>query len=520
MLLNDVMFVFGLLCTVEASRILVVYPFPIRSLDILGQGFVRHLLNAGHEVTYVTCYPKKSDNNTNLRQVDISSNLVDMSDEGFNISNVMRNKIDVYDVKMYQDFSFFFAIVTFNNTNVQKLLEDTNQSFDAVLVDYDETEIYAGLASLYGCPMIWATSLGPHWQALRLVDEPSNPAYTADYLSSNLVPFTFYQRLEELWARIKWIWWKRTSTMPKERDTFENIFKPLFEKRGRTLPNYDEMIYNSSLVFSNSHNVFGDVPSLPQNLKLIGGYHIEHPPKPLPQDLQSLMNSAKHGVIYFSMGSTWNSKDFPKSMIEGLLRVFGKLKQTVIWKFEDDLPNVPANVKILKWAPQPSILAHPNCLLFITHGGQLSSTESIHYGVPIIGIPIFFDQFVNINKAVAKGYAIKVPLNYELPNNLGVAIQTIIFNPKYRKLAKDLSSIYHNRPLPPGKEAVYWVEHVIKTGGALHLRSPSLTVSFYQKYYLDLAAAIIALIFAVCKMVKWLLPNKKGSSTVIKEKRN
>lgn len=36
--------------------------------------------------------------------------------------------------------------------------------------------------------------------------------------------------------------------------------------------------------------------------------------------------------------------------------MFGNLKVTVIWKYEEDLKNVPKNVHILKWAPQTSIL--------------------------------------------------------------------------------------------------------------------------------------------------------------------
>jgi hypothetical protein len=35
------------------------------------------------------------------------------------------------------------------------------------------------------------------------------------------------------------------------------------------------------------------------------------------------------------------------------------------------------------------------------------------------------------------------------------------------------------------------VEHVVKTGGAPHLRSPALLVPFYQKYCLDLAALLL-----------------------------
>lgn len=68
------------------------------------------------------------------------------------------------------------------------------------------------------------------------------------------------------------------------------------------------------------------------------------------------MDNSKHGVIYFSMGSNLLSKDMSTGMKESLVNMFGKLKQDVIWKFEDGMENVPSNVHLMKWAPQTSIL--------------------------------------------------------------------------------------------------------------------------------------------------------------------
>lgn len=68
------------------------------------------------------------------------------------------------------------------------------------------------------------------------------------------------------------------------------------------------------------------------------------------------MDEAKHGVIYFSMGSNAKSKDFPDVLKQNFLKVLGDVNQTVIWKFEEDLPYRPNNVHIMQWAPQTSIL--------------------------------------------------------------------------------------------------------------------------------------------------------------------
>lgn len=64
------------------------------------------------------------------------------------------------------------------------------------------------------------------------------------------------------------------------------------------------------------------------------------------------------------------SSKFPKEKIDAFLNAFSKLKQRVIWKFEDESYEVPTNVLVRKWLPQSDILGHPNCILFIGHGGE------------------------------------------------------------------------------------------------------------------------------------------------------
>ncbi len=73
-----------------------------------------------------------------------------------------------------------------------------------------------------------------------------------------------------------------------------------------------------------------------------------------------------------------------KETIDMFLKVFGSLKQKVIWKFEADLPNKPANLKLVKWLPQMDVLGHKNTKMFITHAGQSSVQETLCYGVPTV----------------------------------------------------------------------------------------------------------------------------------------
>ncbi|XP_063832426.1 UDP-glucosyltransferase 2-like [Ostrinia nubilalis] len=505
----------------QAYKVLLCFPFPVRSMNSLGDGYARHLIDAGHEVTFITAFPKKQ-NIPNLREIDVSDNYEIIANENFNnISFILENILDLSsDVEFLQRLTLDIALKTLENKDVKALMGNPKETFDVFIADLLETELYAGFAALYNCPLIWAYSMGAHWVAMRLIDDPTNPAYSSDYFTTPIAPFSFTDRFRVLWENVKWRYAKTFITQPKEEAAYISIFGPELKKRGMIMPDYDDLIYNASLVLSNDHHASGNTPKTPQNWKFVGGFHIEAPVKPLPENLKTIMDNAVHGVIYFSMGSVWNSELIPKQITDGLLETFGELKATVIWKYEGKLPNLPKNVHIVKWAPQQSILAHPNCKLFITHGGLLSSTEALHFGVPIIGVPISYDQFLNIEKAVTRGYALQVALSYNLPEELRSAINVVFDNPKYRDQVKKLSKIYHDRPIAPGKELVHWIEHVIRTQGAPHLRSPANLVPFYQKAYLDILMIAIAVVALVIYLKNLMFGESNKRQSKKKYKRN
>lgn len=134
----------------------------------------------------------------------------------------------------------------------------------------------------------------------------------------------------------------------------------------------------------------------------IGGFHVKNETKPLPNDIKSFIESAEHGVIYFSLGGNLKPSKISEEKKRAIQAALTNLKQKVIWKWDDDLVNVDSKkFMVRKWFPQDDILAHDNVKLFVTHGGLLSCTESILRGKPIVGIPIFGDQMVSDVSEVA-----------------------------------------------------------------------------------------------------------------------
>lgn len=80
------------------------------------------------------------------------------------------------------------------------------------------------------------------------------------------------------------------------------------------------------------------------------------------------------------------------------------MPQKVIWKHKGDSPSTLGNnTLIVNWMPQKDLLGHPQTKVFVAHGGTNGVQEAIYYGVPVLGIPLFFDQYDNLLRLQERG---------------------------------------------------------------------------------------------------------------------
>ncbi|CAG5010942.1 unnamed protein product [Parnassius apollo] len=486
--------------TCKGSNVLVVFPVTSRSHSNLGDSIVNILLDAGHQVNYVTPFPLKT-NHTRLICTDISSVLKESPDTARpNLEHLSQPKGSHFVLPMGK----LFASQALRHPAVQTLLNDTSKTFDVIIADWLYSGLHAPLAAVYGCPLIWYSSSDINWQSLRMVHEASSPAYSVDAQTRRVptLPFTIGEKAHQLMLQVYLSAWIYYFTNYVDEPAYREIYAGPLQLRGKTLPEYESLVYNASLLLINSHPPLGQNIPLPRNAKYVGGHHISLTRKPLPKDLKKLLDESKKGVIYFGLGSIIQGKDLPENVKRELIEFFGQLEQTVLWKIEEQLADLPQNVHILDWAPQDSILEHPNTVLFITHGGLLSVTEATHHGVPIIGIPIFGDQFVNVDLATRSGCGIRVDFNNELPSKIRKAVNEILSNQSYSINAKHASSLFRRRPASPQKELLHWIELVADTRGAAFLRSPAVDISTWKKLNLDILLVIVLLVWFLLKVMK------------------
>lgn len=129
----------------------------------------------------------------------------------------------------------------------------------------------------------------------------------------------------------------------------------------------------------------------------VGGLQISTRSNGLPSDLEELYAKAQLGVVYFSLGTNIQSEQLGEQRLNAIIEAFRALPEyTFLWKINvtgtDVEQRLPGNVYVRQWLPQNDILAHKKTLLFISHGGGLSTQETTWFGVPMLGVPVFLDQ--------------------------------------------------------------------------------------------------------------------------------
>ncbi|KAI7813777.1 putative UDP-glucuronosyltransferase 2B20-like [Triplophysa rosa] len=214
-------------------------------------------------------------------------------------------------------------------------------------------------------------------------------------------------------------------------------------------------------------------PTLP-NVVYIGGFHCK-PSKPLPAYLEEFVQaSGEHGVVIMSLGTLISA--LPRKVTEYL----GEKPST--------LGN---NTLLVKWLPQNDLLGHSKTRAFVAHGGTNGVYEAIYHGIPVLGLPLLFDQFDNILCLKVRGAARMLEVATLTKDDFLEAIKDILENRTYHE---NMLNLY----------AIFWIEYVIRHKGAPHLQTEAYRMSWYAYYSLDVACFLLAILASCLWMFLYL----------------
>ncbi|XP_059622697.1 UDP-glucosyltransferase 2-like [Phlebotomus argentipes] len=305
---------------------------------------------------------------------------------------------------------------------------------------------------------------------------------------------TFYGRFNSFVKAHLDYFWRKYFSEPR----LNNMLKKKFNWD----VNVRELSKLSKIALVNKYPGLDIIEEALPNVISVGGLQIQRN-KNLTKDFQEIMDNAKNGVILFSLGTNVKSATLGVDRQIEILEAFRQLPEyTFIWKFEaDSLPvDVSPNVIVKKWVPQCDLLAHPNLKLFISHCGLLSTQEAVWYGVPILGLPIFFDQFINSEVSVKTGFAERGDIRNIERKSFKKLIEKMMSNSKYRENAKILSEIFRDQMETPLERAIWWIEYVLRHPNMTHMETPSRNLNLAQRESWDVLALLYTLILVSALM--------------------
>ncbi|XP_041972271.1 UDP-glycosyltransferase UGT5-like [Aricia agestis] len=484
----------AVISTTTAARILALFPMPSISHQVVFRQITRELVNRGHEVVVITTDPEYNTGKTpaNLTEIDVH-------DVGYQTwvkvitKELAGNPADmVTQMKaLIKSIGSFFE-AEMQTEVVKELINKEKGNFDLLITELC-IRPSLGFSHIFKVPLIQVSTMGSVLYNDDVIGSTTHPIYYPNSFNRRVYNLTMLEKIEVIWND-----WRLKSYYKSLEEEEHEMMKRIF---GADVSPLNELKENVHMTMLNIHPIWTDNQPVPPSLVYIGGIH-KSPVKPLPEDLQTYLNSSKNGVIYVSFGTNSIPSRFDSEDLKVLLGVLSKLKYNVLLKWDQDhLPYDCKNIKIAKWFPQSDLLRHPKVKLFITQGGLQSTDEAIIGGVPLIGIPIMGDQYYNAEKYEHHKIGKKLDWNNFDAKTFRNAIETIIGNESYRMNIIKLRRVMDDQPQEALTRAIWWIEYVLRHGGAEHLRPPTANMPLYDYLEMDLVIFVVSLAFATISAI-------------------
>ncbi|OXU22681.1 hypothetical protein TSAR_000187 [Trichomalopsis sarcophagae] len=487
------LFLFLGLSVSDGYRILAIFPFDGKSHFGVLNSVVKDLASGGHQVDVMSNFPPKESfpNLTHIvtlpvagAQSRIDYNLIFYPEKEANwLHDKKRRMCD------------FLGL-----PKVAELIRNppTNPPYDLLLVHVlTGYQCLAAIGYKWNIPVVGVVTTTLYAQMHHIIGNPLNLALTTSH-------FGFYKKKLDFWDRVHNVvqTYRVISKFygyAKDQDYY--IKKHL----GNDMPSYRQLEKNMALMFTNSHYTYHGVTPKTPGLIEIGGINIKNDTSELPADLKKFLDKSKDGFIYFSFGSLVVIETLPHEALErfySAIRKISPVKVLMRVPHPDDMPkNMPDNVYKFSWLPQQTVFQHPEIKGFVTHGGAVSTQEAVYYGVPMICVPFFAEQFINCDILSHKNSSLTLDIyrNQRLTqDDYDHAFREIITNPTYKESVRKFSRVYRDRPLSPKETLLYWTEYVIRHGKNI-LKSPAVNLEWYQSDLLDVHAFLFTLMTKTSK---------------------
>jgi UDP:flavonoid glycosyltransferase YjiC (YdhE family) len=104
---------------------------------------------------------------------------------------------------------------------------------------------------------------------------------------------------------------------------------------------------------------------------------------------------------------------------------------------QHELLSLPSHMEGAEYLPQTAIL--PQASAVITHGGNNTVTECMHFGCPMIVLPLFWDQYDNAQRVHERGFGVRLDTYGHSPDELAAAVRGLLADAPLRERMRETS---------------------------------------------------------------------------------
>uniref|UniRef100_A0A8B9HGV8 UDP-glucuronosyltransferase n=1 Tax=Astyanax mexicanus TaxID=7994 RepID=A0A8B9HGV8_ASTMX len=366
----------------------------------------------------------------------------------------------------------------------QKLISSIREAKNDVMLTDPANGGGVLLAHYLALPLVFNVRWTVHGEAHFSI-APSPLSYVPFPLALLTDRMTFFQRVYNMLFYIVRLFLYRRTVGPHYSALCNRYFGPDLD--------YFELFQAADIWLMRVDFVFEfPRPTMP-NIVYIGCFQCK-PPSPLPADLEAFVQSSgEHGVVIMSLGTLVG--DLPPDIDNEIAAALAELPQKVIWRHTGKRPSTLGNnTMLVDWLPQNDLLGHSKTRAFVSHGGTNGILESIYHGIPIVGLPLVFDQHDNLSRMKYRGVATVLDVATIEKNVFLEALQHVINEPSYKINMLKLSKLERDKPIPPLDSAIFWIEFVMRHKGAGHLRTKSYKMSWYAYHSIDVIAFLLLVV--------------------------
>ena len=162
-----------------------------------------------------------------------------------------------------------------------------------------------------------------------------------------------------------------------------------------------------------------------------------------PFEIPEQLNDREGALIYLSLGSLGSAD------VELMRRLIDVLSRTrhgyIVSKGpQHDAYELADNMWGAQQVPQTNVI--PLVDLVITHAGNNTTTESLHFGKPMIALPLFWDQYDNAQRIHETGFGVRLDTYRFTETQMRGAIERLLDDATLRQRVADAGHAIRMRP--------------------------------------------------------------------------